>query len=183
MKLRPTKDALYFIVISILVAMASQFYYDYKYIPQTSREVKVYYNKETQANLHLISAIEHAEQYIYFAIYTFTRTDIKDALLAAKYRGLEVKGIVDQEQTAKIPEQNKIVSELRSVGIPIYHQNHTAIMHLKTLVTDQSYVSGSYNWTTSATDFNDEVIQVGRDPDIKKQYERILKSMFQKYQY
>ena len=35
-------------------------------------------------------------------------------------------------------------------------------MHLKVLVTEK-HASGSYNWTSAATNLNDEVLEVGRD--------------------
>ncbi len=100
---------------------------------------------------------------MYFAVYTFTRDDIKDALLGAKFRGLIVQGIVDKDQTASLVSQTKLVKTLRDAGIPVAVQSHSGIMHLKAVVTDHGYISGSYNWTAAATKVNDEVIEVGRD--------------------
>ena len=44
--------------------------------------------------------IDAAKSRIYFAIYTFTLSNIADALVAAKKRGVEVRGIMDSEQSA-----------------------------------------------------------------------------------
>lgn len=185
MKPRINRDLIYLTIIVALVAGLAQLYFSINFQPKwqdnKAREVKVYYNRDVPTNQLVIDQILEAKQFVYFSIYTFTMTDIKDALLGAKYRGLEVKGIVDKDQTQKIDEQEAIVKELIAAGIPISYQTHSAIMHLKVLVTDQSYVSGSYNWTTSATDKNDEVIEVGRDPDIRAQYQRILTKLFDLY--
>lgn len=179
------KDLIYLTIIVGLIALSAQFYFSFQVQPaleaQQQRAVKVYYNRDVQANQVIIDQIQQAEQYVYFAIYTFTRSDIKDALLAAKYRGLEVRGVVDKEQSQKIDDQRAIVKELQSSGIPISFQDHSAIMHLKLLVTDKSYVSGSYNWTASATDKNDEVIEVGNDESIRNQYLQVLKEIFTNY--
>lgn len=185
MKIKINHHLIYFtIIISLLAAMA-QIYYSFNLQPalqeRSERQVKIYYNQEVRANELVIDEIQKAEKYVYFAIYTFTRTDIKDALLAAKLRGLDVRGVVDREQTKKLDEQRKIVGELEQAGIKISFQDHSAIMHLKTLVTEKSFVSGSYNWTSSATNLNDEILEIGRDEDLRRQYERVIKTLLDRY--
>jgi phosphatidylserine/phosphatidylglycerophosphate/cardiolipin synthase-like enzyme len=54
-------------------------------------------------------------------------------------------------------------------------------MHIKALVTDKAYISGSYNWTQAATTLNDEVLEIGRDEGMRKQYERIMKEVIGRY--
>lgn len=181
-KLKFKRDVIYFIVIAILVALCGQFWYTYKYKPEADREVRVYYNQDQQANIEVTHTIQDADKFVYFAIYTFTREDIRDALLAAKYRGLDVRGIIDKNQSKAIDNQKAIVKELKDAGIPIVFNDHSYIMHLKTVVTDKGYVSGSYNWTAAATNLNDEIIEVGHDESIRKQYEDTIKEIIDKYQ-
>ena len=107
--------------------------------------------------------------------------DIKDALLAAKYRGLEVKGITDRKQVAEVDQQKQIIKELREAGIPVFEQDHMGIMHTKLMVTDKAYASGSYNWTAAATNLNDEVLEVGKDESIRKQYLNIFNELWARY--
>jgi phosphatidylserine/phosphatidylglycerophosphate/cardiolipin synthase-like enzyme len=177
-----SRDFIYIVIIAILLAALGQLIYSYKYTPAKERAVQVFYNQDIQANRKIIETIQDADKFVYFAVYTFTRTDIKDALLGAKHRGLEVRGITDRDQIEKIDLQEKIIKELRDAGIPVATQDHAAIMHLKTVVTDKGYVSGSYNWTAAATSLNDEVIEVGRDESIRKQYQSVLEELLQKYQ-
>jgi phosphatidylserine/phosphatidylglycerophosphate/cardiolipin synthase-like enzyme len=174
-----TKEKIYIIVILLLVALSAQFYYSYRYQP--AHEVRVYYNQDEQLNKQIIQTIREADKFVYFAVYTFTRTDIKDALLAAKYKGLKVVGITDRSQYSQIDSQKKIIDELRKAEIPVYEQDHSAIMHLKAVVTDKAYASGSFNWTSAATNLNDEVLEVGRDENIRKQYQRVLEELFSRY--
>jgi phosphatidylserine/phosphatidylglycerophosphate/cardiolipin synthase-like enzyme len=179
--MKPPRDLWYSLIIAVLIATCAQFYYDYHYVPAAERAVTVYYNKDTEANRRIIDVIQNADSYVYFAIYTFTRGDIKDALLAAKARGLDVRGVTDRDQVAKVDAQRTIVKELQTAGIPVGVQDHSAIMHIKTVVTEKQYASGSYNWTTNATDNNDEVLEVGRDETIRKQYLRVLKEVLDRY--
>jgi len=179
--MQPKRDIFYLLTIIILLALLGQFYYSYHYKPQEEREVWVFYNQDHQLNKEIISIIQNADQFVYFAVYTFTREDIKDALLAAKYRGLNVVGITDRQQMKAVESQKKLIGELRDKGIPVYEQDHSAIMHLKVLVTEKAYASGSFNWTSAATNLNDEVLEIGRDESIRKKYQNILEEIFHLY--
>lgn len=148
---------------------------------QTNSQPSVYFNQETELNKKLISEIQNADTYVYFAVYTFTRKDLRDALLAAKLRGLEVKGISDKDQYARIKSQKEIIDSLRAAGIPVVTQTHLGIMHLKVLVTDKVYASGSYNWTASGTTLNDEVLEIGTDPNVRDEYKKIVEKLFELY--
>ncbi len=176
------RDAVYLIVIALLIALSGQFYYTYHYKPAAERDIRVYYNRDVAANEEVTKMIQDADKFVYFAIYTFTREDIRDALLAAKYRGLEVRGLVDKKQSFGLDAQEKIIKELQNAGVDIVFNNHSYIMHLKTVVTDKGFVTGSYNWTASGTDNNDETIQVGYDEDVRKQYEKTLRDIINKYE-
>ncbi len=177
--MRPKRDLWYLLTIIVLIGFCAQFYYTYQYEPKNA--VRVVYNRDVEANKEVTQVIRSADKFVYFAVYTFTRQDIKDALLGAKYRGLEVKGIVDREQTQKIDDQEKIVKELKDAGIPIYTQDHSAIMHLKTVVTEKAYASGSYNWTSAATNLNDEILEIGTDESLRAKYQKVLEELFDRY--
>lgn len=173
------KEIAYIIIISLLIALCGQFYYSYHYQP--SHQIQVFYNQEDELNKKIISTIRDADKFVYFAVYTFTKTDIKDALLAAQYRGLKVVGLTDKDQYNKLESQKTIIDELRKKGILVFEQDHSGIMHTKILVTEKAYASGSYNWTAAATNLNDEVLETGTDPNIRKAYLAIIETMFNKY--
>ncbi len=176
-----TKEKIYLLVIALLIALCGQFYYSFRYQPVENRRVEVFYNQDRELNKEIISIIRDGDKYVYFAVYTFTRADIKDALLAAKHRGLTVIGLTDHGQYNKLEPQQKIIDELKKAGIPVYTQDHSGIMHLKVVITEKAYASGSYNWTTSATTINDEVLEVGRDEALRANLQKILEEMFMKY--
>ena len=173
------KEKIYISIIALLIALSAQFYFTYRYQP--AREVQIFYNQEHELNQEIMKVIREADKKVYFAIYTFTRLDIKNALIGAKYRGVEVAGVVDRNQVEDIELQRKIVEELRKADIPVYEHSHSAIMHLKAVVSEKSYASGSYNWTLAGTNDNDEILEVGQDEGIRKQYEEILEKLIEKY--
>lgn len=179
--MKARREIIYVVVIVLLAALCVQFFYSYHYLPQTERAVSVYYNQDRQLNRELIGLIQNADHFVYFAVYTFTRNDLKDALLAAKKRGLKVIGVTDRKQAAELENQHEIMSELREAGVPVYEQDHAGIMHLKVLVTDKAYASGSYNWTAAATSLNDEVLEIGQDEKLRAGYQKILEKLFALY--
>jgi len=139
---------------------------------------RVVYSRDFHKNDQEIIALANgAHSYIYFAIYTFTKSDIADALVAAKKRGVAVEGIMDKSEAGESYEK-PIIAELLAAGIPLETEVHTdGIMHIKAIVTDGGYASGSYNWTASATESNDELLEVGGTGDVHDQYLALLKKI------
>ncbi len=143
-------------------------------IPKPGSVRVLYSLNKKQNDKELISLIDNAHKYVYFAIYEFTLKDVADALVRAKERGVDVRGIMDKENSTTSYEA-PIIAELRAAKIPIETQTHpNGIMHIKALVTENAYASGSYNWTHSATTVNDEVLEIGTDPALRNTYKQII---------
>jgi phosphatidylserine/phosphatidylglycerophosphate/cardiolipin synthase-like enzyme len=143
----------------------------------------IYSLDERHNDEELVALIEAARSHISFAIYTFTLDSVADALIAAKARGVEVRGLVDSGQATKSFEK-PFIERLVAAGIPILTEQHGSkggIMHIKLLVTDRAYALGSYNWTASATKRNDEILEIGTDPTLRQTYENILRKLFTTY--
>src|SRR3989338_11117596 len=144
----------------------------------------VYSLDQKQNDKEIIALIDAAKDHIYFAIYTFTLPSIADALVEAKKRGVDARGIVDSEQSSN-SYGAPITAKLLAAGIPLLTEKHAGgngIMHIKLLVTEKAYAFGSYNWTKSATTINDEILEIGTDPTLRKTYENILTKLLNAYQ-
>ncbi len=169
-------EAFYLAVIVILVLLLA-----YRYAEGPGQLPRVYYNQEHDLSTEVVDAVNAADRYAYFAVYTFTRGDIRDALLAAKRRGVDVRGVTEGDQYRDIAAQRSIVKDLQKAGIPVAVDTNGGLMHLKVLVTDRGYLSGSYNWTASATNQNDEVLEIGTDEAVRDAYKAILEELFARY--
>ncbi len=147
-----------------------------------SPQSKVFYSLDQRQNdLEIVKLINAADDYVYFAIYYFTRDSIAEALIRAKERGVVVWGITDR--AASLESNKKILEKLRSAGLTVETQRHQdGIMHVKALVTEKAYASGSYNWTDAATEANDEVLEIGFNRDLHGQYLAIIKKILLKNQ-
>ena len=142
-----------------------------------NHEINVYYSLDKYDNdKKLIEVIDSANIYVYFAIYFFTKNSIADALIRAKSRGVDVIGIMDRD--ASLNSNAKILERLKKASIQMLAQRHLdGIMHMKALVTENAYASGSYNWTDSATTMNDEVLEVVTNESVRKRYLAIIKNI------
>jgi hypothetical protein len=149
-----------------------------------ANSVRVIYSLDQKQNdQEIIALITNAKSKIYFAMYEFTLKDIADALVAAKKRGVDVRGLVDSTESADSYDA-AIISELTSAGIPVETEKHpdgNGIMHIKAIVTDSAYAIGSYNWTESATTENDEILEIGTDPALRQVYENLLTKLLNAY--
>lgn len=149
-----------------------------------ANSVRIIYSlDEKQNDQEIIALIDAAKSRIYFAMYEFTLSDIADALVAAKERGVEVRGLVDSGESANSYDQ-PVIEELVAAGIPVETEKHgsgTGIMHIKAIVTDNAYALGSYNWTSSATTINDELLEIGTAPALRQAYENVLVKLLDAY--
>jgi phosphatidylserine/phosphatidylglycerophosphate/cardiolipin synthase-like enzyme len=144
-------------------------------------QTNVYYSQTSQTDLEIIKEIQAADQYVYFAVYTLTKENMVDALIAAKLRGVEVKGVLDFNQST-ISQEKPLISKLRKYNIELkIPEKESGLMHIKMLITDKAYASGSFNWTASATKYNDEVLEIGKVKDIHDQYLKTWKELYNKY--
>jgi len=151
--------------------------------PAASSVRVIYSLDQKQNDKEIIALIDAAKSKIYFAMYEFTLKDIADALVAAKQRGVDVRGLVDAGESAQSYDK-PIIAELVAAGVPVETEKHadgSGIMHIKAIVTDSAYAIGSYNWTGSATTENDEILEIGTDPTLRQIYENVLTKLLDAY--
>ena len=142
-----------------------------------AHQFHVFYSLDTRHNdQELIKVIDSADKYVYFAIYYFTKNSIADALIRARKRGVSVIGIMDRDSS--LNSNAKVLERLEAADINVLTQKHPdGIMHMKALVTENAYASGSYNWTDGANNVNDEVLEIGTNESVRKQYLAIIKKL------
>lgn len=118
----------------------------------------------------LISVISSAKETLDVAIYSFTDTKIGDSLISAEKNGVKVRVITDGQES-KSKYQGKVLKALKKAGIPVKVDTHSGLMHLKVTVADKkTATTGSFNYTKSAEEKNDEVFVVIKNSDIAKDF-------------
>jgi phosphatidylserine/phosphatidylglycerophosphate/cardiolipin synthase-like enzyme len=123
----------------------------------------------------LVSWIDASRISLEGSIYGLTDTSIAEALIRAKQRGVQVRLVHDQSQSAG---SHDVSDELIRAGVPLHIQRGSAggILHDKFLVIDGKYViTGSFNWTKNAKAKNDEnfVVLDDQAPKFHEEFERL----------
>ena len=115
----------------------------------------------------IIEDINKAKESIYLAMYDFTNDKIKDALLDAKNRGVDIQILTDD---TKILEED--YQDLNSSGVLIFSdKNSSGLMHNKFLIVDKKILwSGSANYTYYSFYRNSENLVKIVDENISRAY-------------
>ena len=121
-------------------------------------KTEVYFSLYDDPEAVIIEHVDGAEEFISVAMYTFTDIEISKAILEARDRGIDVKILLDRSQVkAKYSRSRYFVKN----GIEVRISSNSYIMHNKFVVIDNKIViTGSYNWTASAGERNDENLLV-----------------------
>ena len=111
-------------------------------------------------------------------VFTITDDRITDNIIDAHGRGVQVRVISDND---KAHDRGSDLSRLRRHGLPVAFDKTPDHMHHKFAVFDSKLlVSGSYNWTRSAADRNEEIHRQekgsGEEEDRRKETNREEKS-------
>ncbi len=145
--------------------------------------IKVYFSKTSGAfykdgadNI-IIQSINEATNSIYLAMYNFTNKNIKQAIIDAKNRGLDVKIVTDKKY-----KNIAVFKKFKDIGIIVIDDDdQTKSMHNKILIIDEHIVYiGSANYTVYAFYRNYENIIKIKDKNIAKIYKDKLDNLFAK---
>ncbi len=113
------------------------------------------FSDQTQISSHLIAAIDATRRTLDIAIYELAISEVRDALVRAKNRGVVVRVVMDQGHVypargERTPETQSLIDagfSLRTLRGADAH----GIMHNKFAVFDGALMeTGSYNWTRAA---------------------------------
>ncbi len=131
----------------------------------------VYFSPEGQVGKRIVSAINETKETLDIAIFDFTASEIQAALEQAKKKGVKIRIIADSRQAKG---SHSVVEAMKQEGfdIKITHGKQRGIMHNKFAVFDgRIVVTGSYNWTSNAENYNYENAIFLTDPKVIKTYQ------------
>jgi len=74
---------------------------------QSQTPTKILYCQKERCDREVVNQIMAAHSFVYFAMYTITRQSIVDALIGAKMRGLDVRGVLDFNQSLLAEEKRR----------------------------------------------------------------------------
>ena len=136
--------------------------------PQPAEILAIYFTPPAGAASGLIKQIDGAKKSIKVMAYGFTATNLAEALVRAKRRGVDV-GLIQDEKSAQ--NNRETLPILLAAGIDVRSDGKHAIQHNKVmLIDDDIVITGSYNFTKSAEKRNAENIMIVRSSYAAKRY-------------
>ncbi len=110
---------------------------------------------DTTAAKRIIDHLRAARKTIKVAMFTWTRVDFTQELIAAAKRGVKVETVIDRYQGKGTSA--KIVKMLDEAGIPVRLSTGQGLLHHKFAYIDDNFlINGSANWTNQAFKDNDD---------------------------
>lgn len=117
---------------------------------------------------NIVSLVNEANSSIDIMIYSFTLNDIASALCDAVDRGVVVRVLIDSQQAGN---QYSVDEVLESCGVLLARDTNSRLMHNKVMIVDGFIlVTGSFNWSKNARDFNDENYLIIVNKQLAKKY-------------
>lgn len=144
--------------------------------PTGNNGIKVFFTPSMDCEKNIVKAIDSANK-MDIAVYSITNPTITNSLIAAHKRGAKIRIITDRTQAKG---KGSLVGKLRDAGIPVVTNIKHKIEHNKFAVFDGKHiVSGSYNWTTNASQYNSENCTFFDQPN--KEYTNRFKYLWDMY--
>jgi phosphatidylserine/phosphatidylglycerophosphate/cardiolipin synthase-like enzyme len=132
-------------------------------------DVNTYFSPDDGVLNALIPLLNSAEKSIYFLAYSFTSNDLGGIVRQKAKDGLDVKGVMDAEQV--VSNQGTEYDVFKQAGMSVRLDGNEGLMHHKVFVIDGKIVAfGSYNFSKSAEENNDENLIIVYSEPIAQQF-------------
>ena len=132
-------------------------------------KTEVYFSLYDDPESIIIKNIDNAEESINIAMYSLTDSDIAWAIVRANERGVVVKIYLDNKEVDAEHSKSRFFIKEGIENIRLSSNRY--LMHNKFAIIDnKKIITGSYNWTASAGQRNDENLLVLDDKETVRRY-------------
>ncbi len=136
-------------------------------------QVEIYFSPDDEVVKRVIELISGAEESIYFLAYAFTSNEIGEAMIERAEAGVAVSGVMDSGQIAsnQDTENGTLYDTFAQTSLDVRQDgNADGLMHHKVIIIDkQIVITGSFNFTASAEENNENVVIIF-SPDVATTY-------------
>lgn len=128
----------------------------------------------------ILHRLRSAATQIEICVFTLSDDRIAEEIMAAHRRGVAVRLITDNDKTF---DAGSDVDALREAGIAVAIDRSAAHMHHKFALFDRCWLlNGSYNWTRSASLYNEENLIETNDPALLSEFARQFDALWRQLQ-
>lgn len=127
-----------------------------------------HFESEGDVAPRIAELINEAETSVYFMAFVFTDDDLAKAMVGRQRAGVKVQGVVESRSFNLTGSD---VESMMQAGIDILKDGNPYVLHHKVIIIDEAIVvTGSYNFSQSAADKNDENVLIIHSPEVAAQY-------------
>jgi phosphatidylserine/phosphatidylglycerophosphate/cardiolipin synthase-like enzyme len=138
---------------------------------------KVYFSPGTDILESISDLLKQAKQSLDICVFTITDERLANDILVCHRNGIKVRIITDDE---KMYDHGSAIKDLKSAGIPVKIDHSRYHMHHKFGIIDSRIIfTGSFNWTYTASNHNQENMLVTTNHDIVNQYAEQFKILWE----
>lgn len=131
--------------------------------------VDTYFSPDDHVLTAIYNLLSEAQDSIYFLAFSFTSNELGEVVREKAEAGLTVKGVMDEEQIAS--NTGTEFDPFRQAGLDVRIDGIDGQMHHKVFIVDgKIVVFGSYNFSRSAEERNDENIIIVYNQQIAEQF-------------
>ena len=129
-------------------------------------QVENYFSPVDEVMAKIVEYVRGARKSVRFYAFTYTHPDLSDAMIERFENGVKVEGVIENRGAS-----NGAMVPLYCAGLPVMVDGNKYTMHHKVIVIDDAIViTGSFNFTKSADEANDDNILVIHDPGLAALY-------------
>lgn len=127
----------------------------------TNFDTQVLFSRRDPCADRISGLIQESRSTIELCVFTITDNRLTQSILDAAGRGLKIRLITDD---LKSEDLGSDIVRIAAAGVPVKIDRSPFHMHHKFAIFDaRTILTGSYNWTRTASDENHENILVSRD--------------------
>jgi phosphatidylserine/phosphatidylglycerophosphate/cardiolipin synthase-like enzyme len=132
--------------------------------------LEIYFSPDDKVAARILEILNDAQESLYFMAYTITSNEIGYAITQQSQAGITVAGVMDEGQVAT--GQGSEYDLFLQAGLNVrLDGNPNGLMHHKVIIIDEKIViTGSYNFTASAEEENDENVVIIFSPSVARSY-------------
>jgi len=139
-------------------------------------EVEVLFSPDDRVAARLVALLRGARQNIDVMAYSFTADALAEAMLDRARDGVAVRGVFDKGQANASGAE---FSRLQQAGLDVRLDRSDGLLHHKVIVIDgETVITGSYNFTRSAEEQNDEAVLILHDPALAQRFLEEFEMLF-----
>ncbi len=145
-------------------------------LPAGTVRSRAHFSPGTDCLAAIQQQLKSARRRIDLCVFTLSDDRITEEVLAAHRRGVALRFITDNDKEF---DAGSDVARLRQHGVPVVVDRTDAHMHHKFALVDEAWLlNGSYNWTRSACEHNEENVIVTNDPGLVRQFQAQFEALW-----